>query len=168
MKQHSSKTVEWNTPNDPYPYLDMVREVLGTIDFDPASNEAAQRTIQARIYYTWKDDGFHRRWFGNVFLNPPYGKTGNVSNQERWSQKLIREYVEGRVEQAIMLVNANTGTAWFQRLFTFTICFVNHRIAFVDANGKQQTQPTKDNAFVYLGHQKARFGEVFSRIGTIR
>lgn len=51
---NQSKTVEWYTP----PWcLALVREVLGTIDLDPASCEAAQRTVQASQYYTIHDNG---------------------------------------------------------------------------------------------------------------
>jgi hypothetical protein len=60
---------EWRTPKET---IDRVCEVLGQIDLDPASSDGANATVQAKRFYTKKDDGLERRWSGRVFLNPPY------------------------------------------------------------------------------------------------
>lgn len=160
---HSSESQEWYTPNE---YVDAVREVLGGIDLDPASCEIANRTVKATHYYTLEDDGLERPWYGRVFLNPPYGKTGGDSNQGKWSDMLIWHYEHGEVDEGILLVNATPSNKWFAPLWDYPICFVDHRIKFYNATD-EPSQPTHSNCFVYLGPNPERFAKVFNRFGVV-
>lgn len=158
----------WFTPAI---YLDLVREVFGgEIELDPASCEQANAIVRAKRYYSKQQDGLSQEWKARTFfLNPPYGRgVKHKSNQEIWSQKLIQEYESGHVEEAILLLNACTGTAYFQNLLNhgYHICLVRGRIHF-DGNGKSMEGPTHDNAFIYLGKCPERFIQVFERIGPI-
>lgn len=54
--------------------MNMVRDVLGTIDLDPASSEIANRTVNATRIFTKEDDGLSLPWRGKVWLNHPFGK----------------------------------------------------------------------------------------------
>src|SRR5690606_20984868 len=56
---------EWYTPAR---YVDMAREVMGTIDTDPASNPTAQRTVRATTYYTAETNGLDKEWYGKVWM----------------------------------------------------------------------------------------------------
>jgi ParB family chromosome partitioning protein len=163
MPQHQSQTNEWYTPPK---YLSFVRQVIGEIDLDPASCPIAQHWVQAATYYTKENNGLKKHWFGKVFLNPPYGKVGNVSNQYTWSQKLIHEYMNGNIESAIMLVNSCTGDKWFKPLWKFPICFVGHRIRFINKHCNEQKSPTHSNVFVYFGDHVGLFHKIFSSLGT--
>jgi CspA family cold shock protein len=60
---------EWNTPAEVFT---LERQVLGSIDLDPASNRAAQQIVRARRFVTKADNGLDRPWRGRVWLNPPY------------------------------------------------------------------------------------------------
>jgi ParB family chromosome partitioning protein len=171
---NSSESAEWFTPPC---YIEAAREVLGAIDLDPASCEAANRIVQADRYYTEADNGYAQEWRGNLFLNPPYGwccpdgrrkEKGGISSQGHWSGRLIEQYQAGTVTEAILLINANTGEQWFQALWDFPICFVNRRIRFIPGEGTDpRKQPTKSNAFVYFGLRPARFREVFRQFGPV-
>jgi phage N-6-adenine-methyltransferase len=156
---------EWFTPVS---LLRLVKRVLGEIALDPASNEKANMTVNACRYYTIEDDGLSQDWTcATMFLNPPYGRTGGVSNQEIWSCRLIAEHEAGNVKEAILLVNASTGTGWFQRLAaSYPVCLVHGRIRFV-GNGKSEGGPTHDNAFFYFGENFDAFDSVFSEIGIV-
>ena len=162
---HSSKTVEWYTPPA---IIQAARTVLNDIDLDPASCLRAQQEVRAKQYYTQFEDGLSQPWYGRVWLNPPYGRDHRgESNQGVWSRRLLREYEQGDVTSAILLVNASTGTKWFQPLWSYPICFVAKRIAFLDEHGVAQSNPTHDNALVYFGDAPERFAAVFATWGTI-
>lgn len=60
---------------------------------------------------------------------------GGKSNQDIWATRLIEQYQIGNVTEAILLVNANTGDRWFQKLWAYPICFVDHRIHFIPGLG---------------------------------
>lgn len=51
---NNSKDDEWYTPAK---YIEAAREVLGSIDLDPASNDFANETVKASVYYTEERDG---------------------------------------------------------------------------------------------------------------
>ena len=95
------KTDEWYTPTA---YVEVARSLMGSIDLDPASCDEAQAVVRAATYFTRVDDGLSLPWHGRVWLNPPYSYPGI----ERWIEKLIAEDDAGRVERAVMIVNAST------------------------------------------------------------
>lgn len=160
---NQSTNNEWYTPR---PFLDAAHEVMGGIDLDPASNPLANEAVRAARYYTIDDDGYAQPWLGRVWLNPPYGTHEGESNQARWSRRLIDAYRAGNVSEAILLVNAVPGNAWFAPLKDFPICFPDGRIRFYNAD-TEAGQPTHSNALIYLGPNVARFVKVFSRFGAV-
>jgi hypothetical protein len=162
----SSESTEWYTPPR---YIELVKRVFqDDIALDPFSSLEANRIVKARTYWTKYDDAFKQVWEAkNVFMNPPYGKVGNDSQAGLACAVLVGAYWQEMVNEAIILVNSCTGSKWFQPLFDWTICFVDHRIRYISPDGKKN-QPTKDNVFVYLGPNWKRFAEVFGTIGRIR
>lgn len=160
----SSESNEWFTPSQ---YVEKARELMSGIDLDPASNAYAnEKVVQAKLYYDIQANGLDKPWNGRVWLNPPYGRDEGGSNQEAWSRRLIEQYEAGITTEAVLLVNANTEAKWFQPLYNYLICFTNHRIRFYNTEGTP-SQPTQGNAFIYFGHQKGRFTELFSAFGVV-
>lgn len=153
---------EWHTPEE---YLGAAKWVLGTIDLDPASSEAAQHYVCAETYYTKADDGLSKPWAGHVWLNPPYSQP--LISQ--FVARLVDEYTAGNVSQAIMLTHNYTDTAWFhaaERAATL-ICFTRGRIRFIDEQGEECT-PTQGQAFFYYGDRPDVFRDVFAPVGFVR
>ena len=149
---------DWWTPKE---YIDAVYEVMGGIDLDPASTPEANETVGAKIIYTESDDGLSQRWFGKVFLNPPYGRLGG-----EFAGKLYESLGSG-VEEAIMLVNSRaTDADWFQPCFDGVICFTDHRIDF-DSPYEKKTSSTHGSCFVYFGDNPGEFSRVFSKFGNV-
>lgn len=155
---HSSKSVEWYTPKK---YIDAVIQVMDWINIDPASCAQANEWIKAQHYYSLEHSGLKVDWFGKVYLNPPYGGQTGI-----WVNKLINQYRLFNVTEAILLINAATDRNWFRQLFNYPICFTDHRIKFIPADGLTASRPTHGNAFVYFGKQQHKFCRIFSRFGT--
>lgn len=155
----SSKSDDWYTPPSE---VELVRQVLGTIDLDPASCETANRIVQARHYYTIVDNGLAQKWFGRVFCNPPYG-----GQAQMFCHRAHHDYYKGLVDEVILLVSANAaGAQWFAPMWEHLVCFRQGRTKFVDANGTPGA-PTFNNAYVYMGRNQDRFVEVFSQVGAV-
>lgn len=151
--------VEWYTPPA---YLDAAREVMGSIDLDPATSEIAQRAVKAEHFFTAEDDGLAHAWVGNVWMNPPYA-AGLV---DKFAAKLC-EHFGGSVDQAVVLVNNATDTAWFQLLakHASAICFPAGRIRFIDEEGKPGGAPLQGQAVLYFGDRTDAFVQRFASFG---
>ena len=154
----SSASVEWYTPAE---YIDAVRQVLGTIDVDPASSAQANTTVQATAYFDAEADGLQHDWPGKVFMNPPYsGKAGAFVSH------LLDQFARGITTEAIALLNGNSmDTSWFRPLFDFLICFAG-RLSFSSPDGPGPGA-SYGSIFVYLGSRRERFVEVFSGFGPV-
>jgi hypothetical protein len=161
----SSDSVEWYTPAR---YIEAARKALGKIDLDPASSAQANETVKATEFFTREQDGLEREWKGRAFLNPPYGKSqDHGSFAGAFCDKAIAEYESGNLDACIILVNSVHSQQWQARLFDFVICFVDHRIQFVAADGEENKNPTFPNMFVYLGPDAKRFARVFGTLGYV-
>ena len=148
---------EWYTPSK---YIEAVREVIHEIDLDPASCIEANETVKAKKFYTEKDNGLSSYWQGNVFVNAPF------SGQAKWVKKAIAEHEKGNTEECILLLQAATERVWFQQLWKYSICFVNHQIIFNRPNDKPY-HIYHGTCFVYMGDNQGLFHEVFSRFGPV-
>lgn len=147
-------------------YIDAAREVMGSIDLDPASCEMANLTVKASRYYTKEEDGLNNPWVGNCWVNPPYGREGGKSMIYAFIEKLIREYSIGNVQQAIILTPADTDERWFQLLWDYPICFASHKLSF-DRPDQTKSRQFFGTAFAYIGHDRERFIDIFEQFGPI-
>lgn len=146
----------------PPKYIEAVREVMGSIDLDPASNEFAQQTVNAAVYYTKDDDGLSKPWNGNIFLNPPYSHP----EVKYFVDKLLKELQPH--QQAILLTNNNTDTNFFHDAAkkASMLCFTKGRINFLKPDGSYSS-PTNGQVFYYFGDNKDKFAKIFSQFGII-
>lgn len=159
---NSSESPEWYTPSR---YIDAARKVMGSIDLDGASCEAANKVVGATQFFTAVDDALNKPWHGNVWLNPPYGKSAPKGNT-LFIPKLVAEYKAGNVTAAITLTSAHgTETSWFKQLWDFTVCFTDHRVLYWNEDGIGA--PTFGSAFTYMGPNPDLFTAVFSQFGTV-
>lgn len=115
-----NESKEWYTPRP-------IFEALGIdFDLDPCSpGQEIVRWIPAQIHYTIQDDGLSAKWFGNCFVNPPYG-----SDTPRWLARLAAH------GNGIALVFARCDTRWFHKFVpqADAICFIRGRVQFVRAD----------------------------------
>ncbi len=152
---------EWYTPSE---YIEAARDVMGTIDLDPASSDQANETVQATTYFTEADDGLTKDWRGKVWLNPPYSQPSMM----QFVEKLVKEYEGKSVTEAIMVTHNYTETRWYQKadLASSASCFVDKRISFISPTG-EVAAPTQGQVFHYFGANSQNFGNVFKRFGRI-
>ena len=132
-------TDNWLTPPD-------IVEQLGPFDLDPCAN-ARQPWDTAQHHYTVWDDGLRQRWFGRVWLNPPY------SNIKQWMAQMAEH------NNGIALVFARTETAfWFDYIWTraTAICFLRGRLYFHYPDGSRaKANAGGPHALVAYGDENA-------------
>lgn len=149
-KTHTHRTVwtgndEWYTPAR---YIELAREVMGSIDVDPASNDHAQKTVKAKTYYTAETDGLDKDWHGKVWMNPPYSR----KLIQMFTAKLMAEFQSGRCTEAIVLTNNSTDTGWYHRMTMLgaSICLPRGRIRFERPDGTLgRTPPSRAGVHAY-------------------
>lgn len=166
MKRHvhvaqNSGNNEWYTPPR---FIEGARRVMGSIDTDPATSEIANQAVRARVWFTADDDGRAQKWAGNVWMNPPY------------AQPLIADFCKavaakaeaGEIDQACVLVNNGTETAWFQRLMSVSsaVLFPKSRVRFVRPQGNPGA-PLQGQALAYIGSRWREFRSEFSQDGIV-
>lgn len=168
--QHSSRSDEWYTPKH---IVDLVQNVMPIIDLDPASSEAANKSIKAtRIITTNSLDVPWATTPVSVYLNPPGGKIGNRSKTALYWQKLIDLKNSGLLTEAIFmgfsLEHLAVTQACSESMCDFPIVVPRRRICFVSPDGNY-SQPTHSNVIVYvpgLANNTSVFKDVFSSLGA--
>ena len=157
----------------PTAIIEAARTLMGgSITLDPAScQEANDMYVKAKGFYGVGLNGLFLPWHGNVWLNPPYGY-GN--KQSDWVSKLIAEYKSAAVNQACILVQANTAQKWFQPLWNYPLCFFTPRIQFMGPGGLVGDQPRHAHALAWLppnqqwgATEMMNMRDVFGKLGAV-
>lgn len=167
----SMESAEYYTPSW---YINKVKQLYnGVITLDPASCELAQNIVQAEKYYTKKDNGLSKIWFGDVFVNPPYcdEEGSRKALVPLWIDKAIDEYMNGNVNQMVILVNAKFGYNWFNYLVRKAKVVIAHtdRMAFITPKDMKPTKPSRQpQATAYFGHCSSdKFMACFGDLGYV-
>ena len=117
----SSKSSEWETPQD---FYEKLNEVHGPFTLDPCATE---KTAKCDHYFTEQEDGLFKSWEGEtVFMNPPYGRS--ISN---WIKKAHEESQRPNTK-VICLIPARTDTKYWHEycMRAKEIHFVKGRLKF--------------------------------------
>jgi ParB family chromosome partitioning protein len=156
---HNSGENEWYTPPE---YIAAAHLVLGDIDLDPASSPVANEIVQAKRIFTRQENGLTQEWQGKIWMNPPY----EVKLIDQFCDKLHTSVLEGRVSEAIVLVNNATETRWFHTLINIAaaVVFPTSRIKFHSPTGVMGA-PLQGQAFIYIGARQDRFLTAFRSFG---
>ena len=159
---NNSGNNEWYTPKE---YTEAARAAMEGIDLDPASSEIANRNVRATKYFSISDNGLSKTWHGRVWMNPPYSS----DLVGKFCSKLSEDYDAGTVTQACVLLNNATETKWFQALLkkAVAVCFPACRIRYLTESGEPANSPLQGQAIFYLGRDKNRFADSFSKFGHI-
>ena len=150
-------------------WIERARFAMGSIDFDPASSDLAQRNVEAAAYLTLADDALDEstEWGGpNLFISPPAA----LEPMRKFAMRLLAELKAGTFEQAIWLSYALTYTNYGQELLqqAMVVFFPKHRILFLNEQGHELPPGPVPNMLVGLGPRLdiGRFKEAFEGHGT--
>lgn len=115
----SSKTDMWSTPESFYrPYGEKYKLKLDVC--------ATHENAKCEKYFTEEVDGLGQDWtkWGNVWMNPPYGR-----EIIKWMKKAYESSLEGVV--VVCLVPARTDTKWWHEYaMNGEIEFIRGRLKF--------------------------------------
>lgn len=152
---HSSVRMEYGTPLS---IIAAAKIAMYGIDLDPCA-DPKRLLPEVTNHYTEEDNGLVRPWEGNIFINPPYGRS--VSH---WIDKGLAEYSIGTAKQMIFLVAARTDTKWFNQLAYYgPWCAVRGRLRF---DGMTTPAPFP-SAIFYVGPRHEAFRKAFLTLGPI-
>lgn len=114
------KSVEWHTPPWIFEKLNL------EFDLDPCQPQEGISWIPVKQRYSLQDDGLKQKWFGRVWLNPPY-----ETQTPAWL-KLMHGHRNG-----IALVFSRTDCKWFHNYIAKadSILFLKTRVKFVNSLG---------------------------------
>lgn len=143
-RRSTGQSHDWYTPAY---IVQSVRNVLGEIDLDPASNEKANVCIGAKRIFTIVDDGLKQDWIANtVYLNYPGGKTKGRSNAEIWFDKAISELDKGNCNVILWAGFSIDQLSIVPAIKYYPTCIFRQRIKWIGAG----SQPTHQNYFSLL------------------
>lgn len=94
MPSPKSSIQDYFTPPE---IIAAVGEGMGGIDLDAASHWLANRVHRIPEYFDVNKSAFAHEWFGNVWLNPPYGNNGP------WFARALEQIESGNVRQLAIL-----------------------------------------------------------------
>ena len=119
----SSKTNEWETPQDLFDKLNIKYHFT----LDPCATDYNHKCDK---YYTIKTDGLKQDWTNEiVFCNPPYGRSIG-----KWVKKCYEESLNGT--KIVMLIPSRTDTKWFHQYIyrrpNIKIEFIKGRLKFIN------------------------------------
>lgn len=185
--KHSTGDQEWYTPKW---FAEDSRKVLGSIDLDPASCVAAQRTILATRCITKDEDALVTPWAltdkpVSVFCNPPGGRFESKNEHgDKMPGSLPAHFwyrlqdlrADGLLRHALWVLFSLEPLQVTQNLpdgcppiADFAVCFFNRRVEYQHLQ-RGFNQPPHASAVAYIPgteNQLLRFIDVFEKHGRI-
>lgn len=163
--------VEYYTPVE---VIEAARTVLGHIDLDPCSCEAANEVVRADAYFTRVDDGLRRDWRGRVWVNPPGCRGGTKNSQAQWWDRTVRHFQSGAVQAGVFLAYNLSLLALGQscplpaQAFPFVV--FHRQLRYIRPDGRRMAVPYCRSMAVLVSHDPAlleRFTRHFGEFGVV-
>lgn len=154
------RTVTADDFHTPPPIINAARNAMGRIDLDPASSYFANREIGAKFIFMETDRGQDQKWYGNVWLNPPfavYPEFAAAAVRERENYKAL----------CLLASERSITTKYFEgvRRAADALCIINGRLNFCGIVDPNTGSATFGFLIFYLGPDVGRFAEAFSGLG---
>ena len=132
--------MQWYTPRH-------IIDAIGPFDLDPCASPDPRPWPIAQTHLTEADDGLAHKWFGMVFMNPPYGREIGV-----WMERMAEH------NHGVALVFARTDTSWFQRAAprSSPLLFLAGRVQFVTPKGVANGRSPAPSVLMAYGSEAAQ------------
>lgn len=131
---YSSDSGEWQTPQA---LFDAASRRWGTFTLDAAASGG--NALCTAFFSRDGINAFTNRWWGRVWLNPPYGREIG-----KWIDRAAVEVAVGNAERVVCLIPARTDTRWWQQIVkpkASEVHFLAGRVSFKQADGKVGPAP---------------------------
>lgn len=144
----TSGYTEWMTPKW---LFDALLEEFGNFDLDPCGCRGSYVSENVGMeFYLPENDGLRERWFGQVFVNPPYGDAVPA-----WLKKGIVDIAnpDRLVKRIVYLLAMRADTEWWHELvlpYAKEISVLNGRVAFVPKDGRKVSSPAFPSCLVIM------------------
>ena len=103
----TSDRQDWGTPRAFMKWMEEEKSWIPNLDA-----AASIRNAKAPHFYSKTDDGLSKAWYGNVWLNPPFG-----TEIGSWLEKCAEEIKTNPLVKSIyVLIPARTDTKWFHEI----------------------------------------------------
>lgn len=163
---HSSASSEWFTPDV---ILDRAKQVLGRIDLDPASCEAANRRVEATEFFTKEQDGLSQNWNGahTIFLNPPGDKRGALP-KAFWNKLRSMTCAYG-FQAGIYVGFSLEQLRYLEGIKNASTAIIKQRVKYLRPDGSVGESPAHGSFVSFIGEESYgnKFYSVFSDISNV-
>jgi len=142
-----SERQDWGTPAE---FLKWLKE---TKQWEPTLDAAAdEKNAKAIHFFTEADDSLTKDWFGDVWLNPPFG-----TELPKFMAKCAEQIKNPLVKSIYVLIPARTDTKWFHEIVmpnAYLIYLIKGRFNFrVDNAVEGANAPFPSMLVVYRRNQ---------------
>lgn len=113
----SSKSDDWETPL--WLYKEIAQSV-GIEEYDTDPCTYAYNPLGCKHFYTKEQDGLKQKWYGNVFINPPFGfrkyEGKRVYMTGLWIEEShYRSHTDPDIKLITLLIPSRTDTEAFHK-----------------------------------------------------
>lgn len=122
---HSSNKLDWETPQWLIDYLSGIWNIHFDLDVC-----ATAESSKAAAFISPQENALETDWWGNCWMNPPYGKEIGKWIERAWKQANFNH----KVKHVVCLLPARTDTSYWHKYVSHGhIFFIRGRIKFVGA-----------------------------------
>ena len=144
--------------------IDLVVEVLGEIEVDPAADP--KKRVPARNHFTLEDDGLAHPWSGTVYLNPPYSGRSIAP----WVKQFCVYFHSGAITEGLLLLPltsiGNVSSRLLMQDTASAFCVLERSVVFLDETYSDMGSACPfPLALVYAGPNTNQFLETTSAAG---
>jgi phage N-6-adenine-methyltransferase len=157
---------QWGTPSWLWEPL---ADALGGFDLDPAAGCEPEHIAAER--YTVEDDGLTTPWFGDVWVNPPYGRPHN----RPWAERIAGQATRNEVDTVTALVPASVGTNWWQDNYAGADWYTvvdgrvdggNARVTFLDGGEAADNNASFGSLLLSFGEFSEAYFRALDEVGN--